>query len=88
MNRLPGVRAVAAWLAYGVGCSLLHGLLQHHYLHTCRSSWLTVFVADSGAYCAFVRRGLAALQWSPVLLLLRFPGNGPLLLPPLDDEER
>lgn len=66
---------MVTWLAYTAGCSLLHGLLQHHYLHTCRSSWLTILVADTGAYCAFVRRGLTALQWSPVLVLLRFPAD-------------
>ena len=58
---------------------MLHGLLQHHYVHTCRSSWLTLLVADTGAYCAFVRKGLTALQWSPVLALLRFPPAAGLL---------
>ena len=81
---LPGVRALAAWLAYSVVCSLLHGLLQQHYLHTCRSSWLSLLVADTGAYCAFVRKGLSALQWSPVLLLLPFP-PAPHAVPTLVD---
>ena len=60
-----GHRRAAALLAYSASCALLHGLLQQHYLGTCRSSWLALFAVDPGPYCAVVRRGLAALQWSP-----------------------
>jgi hypothetical protein len=57
-----------AWLAaYSVSCALLHNLLQHHYFATCRASWLSFLLSDPGPYCTLVRRGLSALQWSPLV---------------------
>lgn len=69
--RLPrlALRPVATLCAYTVTCAVLHGLLQQHYLTACRSSWLALFSVDPGPYCAFVRRGLHVLQWSPLLAL-------------------
>jgi hypothetical protein len=69
---------LAALCAYTASCWVLHGLLQHHYIDTCRSSWLSLFALDSGPYCALVRRGLSALQWSPLVAtgiwIPRLPG--------------
>lgn len=53
--------------AYTCSCAILHGLLQQYYVATCRSSWLSLFALDPGPYCAIVRKGLTALQWSPLL---------------------
>lgn len=60
-------RKVACLLAYSASCALLHGLLQHHYISSCRSSWLSLFTADLGPYCGFVRKSLSVLQWSPLV---------------------
>lgn len=65
--RFDLVRRGVSLCAYSVGCAALHGLLQQHYLSTCRASWLSLFSVDPGPYCAFVRKGLLALQWAPVL---------------------
>lgn len=62
-----GLHRVAWLAAYSVSCALLHNLLQQHYFATCRSSWLSFLLTDPGPYCALVRRGLGALQWSPLL---------------------
>lgn len=73
--RFPPFREAASLCAYAVGCAALHGLLQQHYVVTCRS-WLALFALDPGPYCALVRKGLHALQWSPVLaaaLAFRLP---------------
>lgn len=53
--------------AYAVSCAVLHQLLQQHYYSTCRGSWFALFSLDPGPYCAIVRKGLTALQWSPLL---------------------
>lgn len=58
---------LACLFAYSISCALLHGVLQQHYLASCRSSWLALFIADLGPYCGFVRRGLSLLQWSPLV---------------------
>lgn len=60
-------RSVLSLCAYSLSCALLHGLLQQHYFSQCRASWLALFSLDPGPYCALVRKGLLALQWSPVL---------------------
>lgn len=60
---------VVKFAAVAVSCSLLHTLLQAHYLSTCRSNWLALFSLDPGPYCALVRRGLAALQFSPLVVV-------------------
>lgn len=60
-------RRLTRLLAYSVSCALLHTLLQQHYFSTCKSSWLALFSVDPSPYCAVVRRGLSALQWSPLL---------------------
>ena len=67
------VRRLAYLCAYTASCAVLHGLLQQHYISTCRSSWLSLFALDTGPYCALVRKGLSALQWSPLLV------SGPLV---------
>lgn len=67
------LEGVAALLAYSVSCALLHSLLQHHYLDTCRSSWLSLFSVDPGPYCGLIRKGLCVLQWSPVVALVGAP---------------
>lgn len=67
---LPGgaqLAKAASFCAYAVGCSAFHGLLQQHYLATCRSSWLALFAVDPGPYCALVRKGLSVLQWTPLV---------------------
>lgn len=75
------IRKAACLCAYATTCALLHGLLQQHYLLTCRATWLSLFSLDPGPYCALVRRGLTALQWSPIAVLgTAFPQL--LLLPP------
>lgn len=58
---------VACLFAYSVSCALLHAVLQHHYVTTCRSSWLALFTSDLGPYCGLVRKGLSVLQWSPLV---------------------
>lgn len=63
------LRRAVCLCTYATGCALLHGLLQQHYLTACRSTWLSLFAVDPGPYCSLVRRGLSALQWSPVLAL-------------------
>lgn len=68
-----------ALLAYSASCAFLHGLLQHHYLTTCRATWLSLFSADAGPYCGLVRKGLWALQWSPVAVFFARPGAFPAL---------
>ena len=71
---VPPIRQAISLCAYSVACASLHGLLQHHYLLTCRASWLSLFVLDASPYCALVRKGLHVLQWSPVLAAgLAFP---------------
>lgn len=61
------LRKIAVLCGYSASCVLLHGLLQQHYFSACRASWLALFSLDPGPYCALVRKGLAALQWSPLL---------------------
>ncbi len=61
------LKRLAGLCAYSVSCALLHGLLQQHYFTACRGSWLALFSLDPGPYCALVRKGLVALQWSPLL---------------------
>ncbi len=61
------LHAAVSLCAYSVSCVLLHGLLQQHYFAQCRSSWLALFSLDPGPYCGLVRKGLLALQWSPLL---------------------
>lgn len=63
----PPARRLVYLCAYTASCAVLHGLLQQHYLSACRSSWLALFLTDTGPYCALVRRGLSALQWSPLV---------------------
>lgn len=63
------LRRAACLCAYTTACALVHGLLQRHYVGTCRGTWLALFGLDPGPYCALLRRGLSALQWSPVLVL-------------------
>lgn len=65
---LPPVRRIACLCAYSASCVLLHSLLQQHYFSACRSSWLALFSLEPGPYCALVRKGLLALQWSPLLV--------------------
>lgn len=60
-------RAVTV-LAYSASCALLHSLLQLHYSATC-VSWLSVLSLERSPYCTFVKGGIRALQFSPVLLL-------------------
>lgn len=62
------LRRVLHLCAYSATCVLLHGLLQQHYFSQCRASWLALFSLDPGPYCTLVRRGLLALQWSPLLV--------------------
>lgn len=64
----PDLRRLVSLCAYSASCVLLHGLLQQHYYSACRSSWLALFSVDPGPYCALVRKGLLALQWSPLLV--------------------
>ncbi len=66
-ERLQPLRRVAYLCAYSVSCALFHGLLQQHYFAVCRASWLALFSLDPGPDCTLVRKGLLALQWSPVL---------------------
>ena len=63
-----GVWRITYFFAYATSCSLLHALLQQHYMATCRSSWLALFVLDTGPYCALLRKSMAVLQWSPLLV--------------------
>lgn len=71
---VPPFRQALSLCAYSVACASLHGLLQQHYVLTCRASWLAAFVLDASPYCALVRKGLHVLQWSPVLAAgLAFP---------------
>lgn len=65
---VQSLRRVLHLCAYSASCVLLHGLLQQHYFSHCRASWLALFSLDSGPYCALVRKGLVALQWSPLLV--------------------
>lgn len=58
---------LACFCAYTASCAVLHGLLQQHYVNTCRSSWLSLFALDPGPYCAIIRKGLSVLQWSPLV---------------------
>lgn len=58
---------VSALVGYSVSCYLLHHLLQHHYLWSCKSSIFTLFLADGSTYCTFLENCLRALQWSPIL---------------------
>jgi hypothetical protein len=62
------VRRLTCLCAYTLSCAVLHGLLQQHYIATCRSSWLSLFALDPGPYCAVVRKGLSVLQWSPLVV--------------------
>lgn len=78
-GRVPAARRLAYLCAYTACCAALHGLLQQHYISTCRSSWLSLFAVDPGPYCALVRKGLSALQWSPVFAL---PATGFAAFPP------
>lgn len=54
--------------AYACSCAILHGLLQQHYIATCRASWISLFLTDPGPYCTILRKGLTALQWSPLVV--------------------
>jgi hypothetical protein len=62
------MRRVHTLLAYAVSCFLLNNVLQNHYFHVCRSSILSIFALDQGAYCQLVDRSLRALQWSPIIV--------------------
>lgn len=64
---MHGLTRLVALCGYALSCSALHGLLQHHYYNTCRSSWFALFAVDPSPYCALVRRGLSVLQWSPLI---------------------
>lgn len=66
---LPALRYTVSLCAYAVGCAMMHGLLQQHYYSTCRGSWLALFGMDYGPYCALVRKGMHALQWSPLAVV-------------------
>lgn len=72
------IRRLAYLCAYTASCAVLHGLLQQHYVSACRSTWLSLFALDPGPYCALVRRSLAALQWSPLVVA---PALAPALAP-------
>jgi len=65
---------VAPLLGYSISCYLLNAVLQHHYFYACRSSLLSLFIADGSTYCQFIDHALKALQWSPLIVA------GPLLL--------
>lgn len=56
-------------LVYSASSALLHSLLAQHYSSTC-VSWLAVLSLESSPYCAFVRAGIKALQFAPLVVLL------------------
>ena len=74
---LLGSRVVAL-AAYASSCALLHSLLRRVYVEQCTGTWLSSLLGvKNSSYCAVIRSGLSALQWSP-LPAAALLGNTPL----------
>jgi hypothetical protein len=64
---------------YCISCVALHNLLHKHYLDAC-SSWVSAISGiQPTTYCAVVRKTLAVLQASPLLVASAVITGAPLL---------
>ena len=65
---------------FSASCYIAHSLLSLHYADVCRGGWLASMLAvEASPYCAFVRKGLGVLQWSPLGALMALPAPSGLL---------
>ena len=64
---------------YCVSCVVLHNLLHKHYIDSCNSWLLSLSGIQPSAYCTIVRKALAVLQASPLLVVSAVVTGAPLI---------
>lgn len=52
-----------------VACYVMHQMLAMQYADQCRPSWLAALGVEPSGYCSLLKKGMTALQWSPVGVL-------------------
>lgn len=59
--------SLAHLAVYATSCALLHSLLRRQYLEHCTGTWLSSLLGvEASPYCSIIRRGLGALEWTPL----------------------